>query len=405
MVFEFGKKKSQRNKDSNSRMKNKNWEKKAEDILTDDFLVEELKNTNQSKNVLLEDEYKLANDIRYTLSEDSSTLDQSQKELLGKRITHTINTVKRRNLIIRISTAAVFLLLIGLTAFLTMNKEPEISVFARNNQSVPLTGNTRLILSGKEEIQINSAESKIAYTGNGNEIQIDSSRVKQDVDGDKMVYNTVIVPYGKRTRITLSDNSSVWLNSGSKLIYPARFATEKREVYLEGEAIFEVSHNKQQPFMVITHDIEVKVLGTVFDVSAYADDATSSAILESGSVEMKYKANSLLSQSKVKMVPGTMAVYDPIEKTVKQTQVNTKLYTSWREGYFVFERQSLEDILKKISRYYNVSIQLNDQSLANETFTGPLDLRNSATQVLEIIAVMINAKVEKTDNQIIITRI
>jgi ferric-dicitrate binding protein FerR (iron transport regulator) len=286
-----------------------------------------------------------------------------------------------------------------------MNKEPEISVFARNNQSVPLTGNTRLILSGKEEIQINSAESKIAYTGNGNEIQIDSSRVKQDVDGDKMVYNTVIVPYGKRTRITLSDNSSVWLNSGSKLIYPARFATEKREVYLEGEAIFEVSHNKQQPFMVITHDIEVKVLGTVFDVSAYADDATSSAILESGSVEMKYKANSLLSQSKVKMVPGTMAVYDPIAKTVKQTQVNTKLYTSWREGYFVFERQSLEEILKKISRYYNVSIQLNDQSLANETFTGPLDLRNSATQVLEIIAVMINAKVEKTDNQIIITRI
>jgi ferric-dicitrate binding protein FerR (iron transport regulator) len=220
-----------------------------------------------------------------------------------------------------------------------------------------------------------------------------------------MVYNTVIVPYGKRTQITLSDNSSVWLNSGSKLIYPARFAAEKREVYLEGEAIFEVSHNKQQPFMVITHDIEVKVLGTVFDISTYTDDATSSTILESGSVEMKYNNNSLLSSAKITMVPGMMAVYDPIEKTVKQTQVNTKLYTSWREGYFVFERQSLGEILKKISRYYNVSIQLNDQSLADETFTGPLDLRNSATQVLEIIAELINAKVENIDNQIIITRI
>jgi len=386
-------------------MENKNWEKKAEDVLTDDFLVEELQNANQSTNLLLEDEYKLANDILNTVSENSSTFDLSQKELLGKRITHTIATAKRRNLIIRISTAAVFLLLIGITTFFTMNKESEISVFARNNQSVPLTGNTRLILSGEEEIQINSDQSKIEYAVNGKEIQIDSSRVQQVVDGDKMVYNTVIVPYGKRTQITLSDNSSVWLNSGSKLIYPARFAPEKREVYLEGEAIFEVSHNKQQPFMVITHDIEVKVLGTVFDVSAYNDDATSTTILESGSVEMKYKTNSLLSQSKVKMVPGTMAVYDPIEKTVKQTQVNTKLYTSWREGYFVFERQSLGEILKKISRYYNVSIQLNDQSLANETFTGPLDLRNSATQVLEIIAVMINAKVEKIDNQMIITRI
>lgn len=385
-------------------MKNNDWEKKAENDLNDDFLVEELKKENQSAGPLIEDEYKLVSKIRYAVSENSSILDDSEKELLGKRITNTINAAKRRNLIIRISTAAVFLLLIGITTFLAMNRESEISVFARNNQSVPLTGNTRLILSGEEEIQINSAESKIAYAGNGKEIQIDSSRVKQVVEDDKIVYNTVIVPYGKRTQITLSDNSSVWLNSGSKLIYPARFATEKREVYLEGEAIFEVSHNKQQPFMVITQDIEVKVLGTVFDVSAYADDATSTTILESGSVEMKYKSNSLLSQSKVKMTPGMMAVYDPNEKTVKQTQVNTKLYTSWREGYFVFERQSLGEILKKISRYYNVSIQLNDQSLADETFTGPLDLRNSATQVLEIIAELINAKVENIDNQIIITR-
>ena len=386
-------------------MKNKDWEKKEEDKLNDDFLVEELEKENQSAGPLIEDEYKLVSRIRYTVSENSNILDDSEKELLGKRIMQTINRYKRRNLIISISSAAVFLLLVGIATIITVNKESEISVFARNNQSVPLSGNTRLILSGEEEIQINSAESKIAYAVNGKEIQIDSNHVKQVVEDDKMVYNTVIVPYGKRTQITLSDNSSVWLNSGSKLIYPARFATEKREVYLEGEAIFEVSHNKQQPFMVITHDIEVKVLGTVFDVSAYSDDATSSAILESGSVEMKYKTNSLLSQSKVKMVPGMMAVYEPNEKTVKQTQVNTKLYTSWREGYFVFERQSLGEILKKISRYYNVSIQLNDQSLANETFTGPLDLRNSATQVLEIIAELINAKVENIDNQIIITRI
>jgi len=386
-------------------MKNKNRGKKAEDILTDDFLVEELKNKNQSSNLLIEDENKLAYDILNTVRTDNNTFDPSHKDLLGKRITHTINTAKRRNLIIGISTAAVFLLLIGLTTFFTMHKESEISVFAQNNQSVPLTGNTRLILSGKEEIQIHSDQSKIAYAGNGKEIQIDSSRVQQVVEDGKMVYNTVVVPYGKRTQVTLSDNSSVWLNSGSKLIYPVRFADKKREVYLEGEAIFEVSHNKQRPFHVITRDMDIKVLGTVFDVSAYTDDATSSTILESGSVELKYKTNSLLSQSKITMVPGMLAVYDPIEKSVKQTQVNTKLYTSWREGYFVFERQSLEEILKKISRYYNVSIQLEDQSMANETFTGPLDLRNSATQVLEIIAVMINAKVKNIDNQIIITRI
>lgn len=386
-------------------MENKFWKEKAEDILTDDFLVEEMQKENQPVSLLMDNEYKLASEILNTVGEKESILNQSEKELLGKRVTQTINTFKRRKLIVRISTAAVFLLLVGITSILTMNRDSEIIAFARNNQSVTLTGNTRLILSGEEEIQINSEKSKIEYAGNGKEIQIGSSHVSQAVNGDDLIYNTVVVPYGKRTQITLSDNSSVWLNSGSKLIYPARFATDRREVYLEGEAIFEVSHNKERPFHVITNDVEVKVLGTVFDVCAYKDDKITSTILESGSVELKYNSNSILSQSKVTMSPGMLAVYDPNEKTVKQTPVNTKFYTSWREGYFVFERQSLGEILKKISRYYNVTIQLNDQSLADETFTGPLDLRNSATQVLEIIAELINAKVEKVDNKIVITRI
>lgn len=386
-------------------MENKFWKKKAEDILTDDFLVEEMQKENQPVSLLMDNEYKLASEILNTVGEKESILNQSEKELLGKRVTQTIATFKIRKLIVRISTAAVFLLLVGITAILTMNRDSEIIAFARRNQSVALTGNTRLILSGEEEIQINSEKSKIEYAGNGKEIKIDSSHVSQAVNGDDLVYNTVVVPYGKRTQITLSDNSSVWLNSGSKLVYPARFATDRREVYLEGEAIFEVSHNKERPFHVITNDVEVKVLGTVFDVCAYKDDKITSTILESGSVELKYNSNSILSQSKVTMSPGMLAVYDPNEKTVKQTPVNTKFYTSWREGYFVFERQSLGEILKKISRYYNVTIQLNDQSLADETFTGPLDLRNSATQVLEIIAELINAKVEKVDNKIVITRI
>lgn len=373
--------------------------------MTDDFLVEEMQKENQPVSLLMDNEYKLASEILNTVGEKESILNQSEKELLGKRVTQTIDTFKIRKLIVRISTAAVFLLLVGITAILTMNRDSEIIAFARRNQSVALTGNTRLILSGEEEIQINSEKSKIEYAGNGKEIKIDSSHVSQAVNGDDLVYNTVVVPYGKRTQITLSDNSSVWLNSGSKLVYPARFATDRREVYLEGEAIFEVSHNKERPFHVITNDVEVKVLGTVFDVCAYKDDKITSTILESGSVELKYNSNSILSQSKVTMSPGMLAVYDPSEKNVRQAHVNTKLYTSWREGYFVFERQSLGEILKKISRYYNVSIQLNDQSLADETFTGPLDLRNSATQVLEIIAELINAKVEKVDNKILITRI
>jgi ferric-dicitrate binding protein FerR (iron transport regulator) len=217
--------------------------------------------------------------------------------------------------------------------------------------------------------------------------------------------NTVIVPYGKRAQITLSDNSKIWLNSGSKLIYPACFATNKREVYLEGEAIFEVSHNKKHPFIVITADLDVRVLGTVFNVSSYRDDQTTSTILESGSVELNYKSNSVFGRSKELMVPGMLAIYNPEQGNVEQSKVNTRHYTSWRDGYFIFEKQPLGGILKKISRYYNVSVRLSDEELGKETFSGNLDLKNSPDQVLKIIAELISAKVENIDNQIVITRI
>jgi ferric-dicitrate binding protein FerR (iron transport regulator) len=147
------------------------------------------------------------------------------------------------------------------------------------------------------------------------------------------------------------------------------------------------------------------VLGTIFNISSYKDDQTINTILESGSVELNYKGHSLFSQTKETMVPGTLAVYDPKKGTVLQSKVNTEQYLSWRDGYFVFEQQPLGEILKKISRYYNVSIQMNDQELAKETFSGPLDLKNSPTQVLGVIAEIINVKIENIDNQIIITRI
>jgi ferric-dicitrate binding protein FerR (iron transport regulator) len=287
-----------------------------------------------------------------------------------------------------------------------MNNGSDIRTFAQKNDLGPIPGNTRLILSGEKEVQINSDESKIEYRGDGNEIRIDAEKgVKQVVANDETVMNTVIVPYGKRAQITLSDNSKIWLNSGSKLIYPACFATNKREVYLEGEAIFEVSHNKKHPFIVITADLDVRVLGTVFNVSSYRDDQTTSTILESGSVELNYKSNSVFGRSKELMVPGMLAIYNPEQGNVEQSKVNTRHYTSWRDGYFIFEKQPLGGILKKISRYYNVSVRLSDEELGKETFSGNLDLKNSPDQVLKIIAELISAKVENIDNQIVITRI
>lgn len=386
-------------------MKKNDTKKKAENILTDDLLVDQIRKKIHSDNHFEADDSHLATEIYNAISKQKNTLNVEHKEVIGKKINQSIRNYQRKKLFLQISSAAILFLIIGISIVYTSNLKSEIKSFAENSKSIPSFGNTRLILSG-EEIQINTDESVIEYEKNGNTIEIDTAKkVNQKIDKNELVLNTVIVPYGKRTKITLSDNSTIWLNSGSKLIYPARFAKEKREVYLEGEAIFKVSHDEKHPFHVITHDMEVKVLGTVFNVSAYSDDPTTNTTLVCGSVELRYKGNSLFGKSSELMVPDMLAVYDSSTGKVKQTKVDTKLYTSWRDGYIIFEQHPLGEIIKKVSRYYNVSVKLSDKTLANETFSGSLDLKKSANEVMEIIAEIIDAKIENVDDQIMVTRI
>lgn len=383
------------------RMENELNNKKAEHLLSDEQASENLRDREKAG----DKEEVLAREISDIVAAGRQDWSQNQKIELGHQIENTIHRYKTRKYVIRLSYAAVFVLAIGLSVFIQMNKESDLRVFARNDQT-EISGDIRLILSGEKAINIESDESKIEYLGNGDEIRIDSLEdIRQPVESRELVMNTLVVPYGKRSQITLADGSKVWVNSGSKLIYPARFASDKREVYLEGEAIFEVSHNSKHPFIVVTSDVDVRVLGTVFNVSSYHDDNTINTILESGSVELSYRGNSLLGRSKQMMVPGMMAVYDQGKGSVVQSKVDPKQHMSWREGYFIFDKQPLSQILKKVSRYYNVSIALNNEELGRETFSGYLDLKNSPEQVLSIIAVLIKGKVETIDNQFVITKI
>lgn len=385
----------------------KKWllNKRAEDILTDDSLINDLGNADLSKSGLTERESLLVNNIYQAAQEDSRKLEPHQKQHLGERIARTINTYKRNRFVFRVGTAAAVILIVGISVLIRSNRKSDLQLFADANAPVEFKGDTRLILSGEKEIKIASNESDIEYAGNGKAIKIDTiQEVSQAVPVKKPVMNTIVVPYGKRAHITLSDSSKVWLNSGTKLIYPARFAANKREVYLEGEGLFEVSHNKNRPFHVFTPNVEIKVLGTIFNVCDYTDDKIANATLESGSVELKYDGKSIWGRSKVIMEPGMLATYNPEKKTIEQTRVNTKYYTSWKDGYLYFDHEPLENILRKISRYYNEPIRLSNQQLANETFSGPLDLRRSATEVLDMIAEITNTNIENIDNQIIISK-
>lgn len=380
---------------------NDNQTKRAEDILSDDALSESLINGEILENEFQAEELFLAGRIQKTVSASRISLGEDQKNLLDQRIIESINRSKRNKTFGWVGSAAALLLMIGLTILFQLQNQSDISDFASGISINPDSEFTQLMLSGKEIIQIDARESKIAYSSSGNEVRIDAQdKIKQSAEADVASYNTVVVPYGKRSRITLSDNSIIWLNSGSKLVYPVRFADDKREVYLDGEAIFEVAPDKNHPFHVVTRDMEVKVLGTVFDLCAYPDDSIINTVLERGSVELIYKRGSLFGPTKEKMIPGMLAEYDRNAETLVQKNVDTKDFTSWKDGYLVLEKKSLGSIVKKLSRYYNVSIEIESTELAEETFSGQLDLRNSASQVLSLISEMMDIELEQSDRLI-----
>lgn len=386
-------------------MKENNQKRKAEDILTEDSFEAGMETGIFQDDQIIEEEMALATGIRRAVRAGRTELDKDHKNLLDLRIIESINNSKRKRTFVWIGSVAAVLVLIGLTFIFQLETKSDISNYASGISVSPDSNVTRLLLSGGKEIKIDTQESHIEYSENGEEVKIDTqTNVEQQVLQDANPFHTVIVPYGKRTRLTLSDNSIIWLNSGSRLVYPAVFDADKREVYLEGEAMFDLNHQADRPFYVITRDLEVKVLGTVFNLSAYSDDKTVNAVLESGSVELRYNGNPILGKAKERMVPGMMAVLNPENKTIEQTKVNTADYTSWKDGYLVLEKNTLESIAKRLSRYYNVTITFENPELAGETFSGYLDLRNSAIQVFEVISEIVNIEIIQSDHQIKIKR-
>lgn len=375
----------------------------AEDLVSDDSMLVKLQEGTLSTDSIPEEELVLAGEILRAVKQGKSSLSAEQKELLDMRIQETINKSKKKRNFLRIAVAAVLLLTAGLTAQFLQNDTSDLRRYAGHSEFTNSV-NTRMILADEKEIEIESQESTIEYLSGGTEIQIDSIRKLEQSASSTNEFNSILVPFGKRSRIVLSDNSVVWLNSGSKLIYPARFANGKREVFLEGEAIFEVSHDEKQPFMVLTRDLDVQVLGTVFNLTAYPDEKTVNTVLVSGSVQLSYNNRAILGAKKEMMVPGKLAVYDPEEKTIVQTSVNTKNFISWKEGIVVLEKNSLASIVKKLSRYYNVSIEISDSELADETFSGALDLKNSPVQVLELISEILDFEIVQHSSQIIINK-
>ena len=288
------------------------------------------------------------------------------------------------------SVAASLLLLVAGNWFFSHDNSAGIKEVAALMSSVDPEDaeDITLMMSDSKKLQIET-DSRVAYTSKGTgsvnskslSHDAEMEDVKEEKSAAKNEYNQLIVPKGKRSQLLLSDGTKVWVNSGTKVIYPRVFKGNKREIYVEGEIYLEVAHNAEKPFFVNASGFEVKVLGTCFDVFAYKQ-MEARVVLAEGSVQIKDNNEKL-----IKMVPNELVSI--AENGIKEKiRVNANDYKAWIDGLMILDGENLNRLAERLSLYYGKKI-VCDSSLYNETVYGKLDLRDDLNDIIDFIKSMI----------------
>lgn len=304
----------------------------------------------------------------------------------------------RRIVFYRYAVAAVLLVAVG-TGILYYQKvkEPELPVLAKQD-ILPARGVATLRLSDGREVLLN--HESVIQDREGMLIRNDTLQLLDYTSIDKgteLLYNTISVPVGGEYQVLLADGSSVRLNSCSSLTYPVTFSGEVREVELTGEAFFDVTKS-DKPFIVKTADMDVRVLGTSFNVSNYTTDEEAFLVLVSGHVNVKEHKN----QQEFNILPGSRFAYDRENNQASVEKVDPELYVSWMMGIFRFEDMRLDDIMSKLSRWYDCNVTYTDDALRDLRFTGAAEKDRSVSYLLSLIETITDVKFEIDGKHILI---
>ncbi|WP_347394515.1 FecR family protein, partial [Parabacteroides leei] len=209
----------------------------------------------------------------------------------------------------------------------------------------------------------------------------------------------LVVPAGQRAELTLPDGTKVWLNAGSKLSYPSFFEKE-RKVFLSGEGFFDVSKNKKVPFIVSTRTMDVKALGTQFNVFCYPESNYTGVYLQEGSVKAYFPS----SEAEGVILSPEQYLVQKGKQLVLSTMDPDELL--WREGIYTFKRQKLGRIIEKLELYYDVKIVVKDPEILDYEYVGKFRQRDGVMEILHLIQRIHNFKIKKNDelNQIILSK-
>ena len=249
---------------------------------------------------------------------------------------------------------------------------PEKDILPGNNKAIlTLSSGTKVLLS-------DSIKGVVAKEGTTELIKAggELSYVSDARSAENINYNTISTPRGGTYELVLADGTKVWLDAASSLKYPTSFVGEERKVELNGEAYFEVAHNRKMPFRVVVNKMTVEVLGTHFNVSAYTDEASAKTTLIEGSV--KVSTNNITQL----LTPGKMASFEKEAFTISDANIEQEL--AWKNGYFIFNKAGIETIMRQLSRWYDVDVTFEGR-LPNNEFVGQIKREETLVGALKIL--------------------
>lgn len=345
---------------------------------------------NKQENDIRKDSFKKAGQIWIENIREAEKVDLQKIELslLDLKTRHLARRRQRRLSIYAISAAASLLITALSISFFYAPASSDWDELAKTmlNDSVP-THNQEITLITQSDRMKLSNEASLEYKKNG-QLQVNKEEIiKETSTRNEQKFNHIIVPKGKRATITFSDGTSMYINSGSHVIYPSEFEKNKREILVEGEVYLEVAKDPKRPFFVKTKEFDVKVLGTTFNVSAYKDDETATVVLVEGKVEVD---NNHL---KTTILPNEMISISNGISTV--THVDVSEYISWKDYIMLLSEHPAGDVFTRLSRYYGVPIEY-EQALASFPVSGKLDLKSGIYNSLEILTELLEINYETT---------
>lgn len=360
-------------------------------------------NASKSNEFLFE---KIRKEMR--ASSESSIFCSLNAEKAWQKFEFVTRKKRKRIYIRKVVTyaAAIILPLTIVTSFFFLNwNDKQMPVIAEDFGKIT-PGGPRAVLvtadqtvhelsASKEQLEL-EVEKGIVVKQGGATLEYDSIRGNQE---RILSINTLKIPRGGEFRLKLSDGTTVYLNSASELKYPVCFDEKERKVYLSGEAYFEVTKDLERPFYVVTDEIQIRVYGTEFNVNIHNSQQVRTVLIN-GRVGIKKRGES----EEIIMKPGELASFDREKDSIEIKPVDVKQYVAWKDGYFAFENESLEQILYTLSLWYDVDVFFQSESAKQLVFTGYMKRYSDISEILDAITDVVGVNFTINGKTIIVSK-